>query len=1814
MRLPLLCNYTFIAAVLAANHLSAAEPVTLTFQNGVNGYTGTFDRRITKTGGTDGSTLTAADSNFSIDGGSATVDDSAVCSLLFRFDGAINSIPAGALILEAKITTVTKTAGDSSHSGDGFSVYRLTRPFDSNSGPTDFGSDLLIGDIDLLGGSFHGPNVLGQASVVSADVTNIVQSWVNGAPNYGFGVRDDNGTNGWNLHASGSTTVANRPKLEITYVVDPDLRVDEFRRGLNGDTESMDIYPNGKEVMPRTNPRVYVTQVGTETNEVFMDGLNPANTAEPDISGMLRFANIDSRLQGRKIESAKLRLVTGFSSSDANSAGPFTVHRMMIPFTASNAYADFAGASGAMLSEGQISAPFATFTNMGNGEVVEVDVTEAVKTWASGETNHGFYIGSGTPNGWQIFTMGAAGLTPRGIDMDAAIVRPTLRVLTSPALPVEIVDLAASSRLTHGTPVQFHANASATAPVTVNQVEFFINGQSIGVDMTAPYSVSYPASDMGNFTLTAVMTDSNGLPTTSEAVNFSVVPPAGLGGLYFDGLTDHIALGDAAELKLSTFTVETWFRKESSGIATTTGTGGVVAIPLVAKGRNQADNSTLDTNWFLGIRESDGVLCADFEGGTGTNVPVSGKTAVAEGEWHHAAVSFDGTHLRIYLDGNLEGVVASNGIMPRADSIQHASIATAMNSNGLGEGAFGGFMDEIRVWNTGRTQAQIRQTINSEVATAEGLVARFALSEGSGRSITSSAPAASVGNFLGAPIWTTGASFNNNVLPSVVITTPATNEYFANNASVDFTVAVADPDGSVARVEYFDHGVSIGVVNSAPFSFSYANPPLGQRVITAQVTDNSGGKSWVNDAVVVNVTFPGPVVPGYTAGIIDGKDEELLFGIPAAIPAPWEVVASSASPYAFTGLGTDSGDIAANVNGSPLAFNAGILLTTNTVVNGNMAAADNIVSPYNAGGTYRVASMDNNGPGETQPVLSPESSSFSLGWFPFNQGWIGANFAADGSIIAGSTNLPPSVSVARTAAGTYTITGLPLTGNLLAVSTGSANDNCATTRQVNNNWVVTNCDNNGSNEDGDFAILYVPALAQRVLSGKVGAAAEFTPLNLDAAAVGVKSAQTPQGYLLTFGDGSVINPSNTALFITADGNAGNGPDNIWHYSAAGNSFVVFSHDLPGLNLAFQTGGFRFLAVPLDTPAPGANEVVISALDANAAEDGSDQQLAFTVTRTGSTATNLTVNYTVGGTATQGSDFASIPGSVVIPAGYSSAVINVQVLHDSLLEQTETVAITIAAGSGYTPGVHSVSIGRIRDAAIQVESTTVEFQQGLNGYTGSFQKRVGVEIKMEGDPALPVNYYTETLGSAVPTIGVDGENPDVNDMIRFDGVIGSGQGQVPAGARVLKAELILSTGTGTNDRTNGPFVVDRLISEFGPTSTYVSVSGNSESRQGVRGIMPATLRPVAGFPISEQGQVVAADVTRIVREWASGEPNHGMGIFAAGTSDGWVYGSISNTNVSLRPKLVVTYTTVPVREYTLEADQSSRLDSRSGASPANGHDLDTASIHSQLNDSAEAMLRFPVDAIPAGEEIVKAELLIRTAAGNHDPAGQTTGTIDIRQVLKDWTPTTNFGANGTVEGTHVGESVTTLTGLGQASTTWVDVTSIVNSWRAGAPNYGINLTSRVADQWVIYWPGTSWEQSAPRLRITTRATGTDPVDDPVDLWAESFGAGSIDLNSDDDGDGIKALVEYALGLSPTAKSVLPGITRNGNEVGITFPKGTHAASDNRVTYEIWSSPNLVSWNLEPLAVQTSSAISISEPPTALGGKKFYRLKVIYTPAP
>ncbi|MCT7956395.1 DUF4347 domain-containing protein [Laspinema palackyanum] len=67
---------------------------------------------------------------------------------------------------------------------------------------------------------------------------------------------------------------------------------------------------------------------------------------------------------------------------------------------------------------------------------------------------------------------------------------------------------------------------------------------------------------------------------------------------------------------------------------------------------------------------------------------------------------------------------------------------------------------------------------------------------------------------------------------------------------------------------------------------------------------------------------------------------------------------------------------------------------------------------------------------------------------------------------------------------------------------------------------------------------------------------------------------------------------------------------------------------------------------------------------------------------------MTVNYSVAGTATSGTDYTALSGSVFIPAGATTANINVTPLDDAIDEPDETVKLTVATGTGYNLGTTS----------------------------------------------------------------------------------------------------------------------------------------------------------------------------------------------------------------------------------------------------------------------------------------------------------------------------------------------------------------------------------------------------------------------------------------------------------------------------------------------------------------------------------------------
>ena len=155
-------------------------------------------------------------------------------------------------------------------------------------------------------------------------------------------------------------------------------------------------------------------------------------------------------------------------------------------------------------------------------------------------------------------------------------------------------------------------------------------------------------------------------------------------------------------------------------------------------------------------------------------------------------------------------------------------------------------------------------------------------------------------------------------------------------------------------------------------------------------------------------------------------------------------------------------------------------------------------------------------------------------------------------------------------------------------------------------------------------------------------------------------------------------------------------------------------------------------------------------------------------------------------------------------------------------------------------------------ALALTTNTVSFQNGINGYTGTYD-----------------HYINQT-----PDQGVDGSVlPDVTlngiatqGLIRFDNIFGSNPGQIPLGARILDASLQLSTIGGPDangDDSNGPYTVAGLTSPFNGTTTHATYSGG----HGAWFENGHTTRPQGNFGRLDGGETQATDIRSIVQQWS-----------------------------------------------------------------------------------------------------------------------------------------------------------------------------------------------------------------------------------------------------------------------------------------------------------------------------------------------------------
>lgn len=90
-----------------------------------------------------------------------------------------------------------------------------------------------------------------------------------------------------------------------------------------------------------------------------------------------------------------------------------------------------------------------------------------------------------------------------------------------------------------------------------------------------------------------------------------------------------------------------------------------------------------------------------------------------------------------------------------------------------------------------------------------------------------------------------------NQVPTIRLVSPAPDAILTERPVLNLEVDARDPDGRVARVEFFADGIQLGERTSPPFSWNWLTPLPGQHTLRVRALDNSGAESSFNFSLTI---------------------------------------------------------------------------------------------------------------------------------------------------------------------------------------------------------------------------------------------------------------------------------------------------------------------------------------------------------------------------------------------------------------------------------------------------------------------------------------------------------------------------------------------------------------------------------------------------------------------------------------------------------------------------------------------------------------------------------------------------------------------------------------------------------------------------------------------------------------------------------------------------------------------------------------------------------------------------------------------------
>jgi Tol biopolymer transport system component len=478
----------------------------------------------------------------------------------------------------------------------------------------------------------------------------------------------------------------------------------------------------------------------------------------------------------------------------------------------------------------------------------------------------------------------------------------------APSVTITSPGTATSILVNTATPI----TVSATTTVgVVSTVQFFVNGTSLGTTSVFPYTQTWTPTAVGNYVLSALVTDSFGNRGVSSNVTVTVKasPSVGVTSPVFGSsvtvgttqtvtavaaasnpgatitsvqfLANGISLGTSLAspysvawtpasagtynlTAIATDSIGTQATSSSVAITVTAagggggGGGGGLTAPVVVID-TPANGSTLTVNTSQTISAT-----ASLTNGTVTSVAFSANgTSIGSATVYPYTINWTPTALGTFTITAV--ATGSNGAQATAVNTVTVSSATAPTVS-------------ITAPSTGSTVGvNLAQTITATAASSTGYIASVEfLVNGKPLSTDTVFPytASWTPSGTGTYILTAVAKDNSGVIttsapasitvaasaaPTVSLTNPGSGSSYTIGSSLTLTAAASDSDGTITQVSFYVNGALLSTDTTAPYTSSIWTPASsGNYTLTAQAADNSGN---VTTSTAVTVTIGSNAAP-----------------------------------------------------------------------------------------------------------------------------------------------------------------------------------------------------------------------------------------------------------------------------------------------------------------------------------------------------------------------------------------------------------------------------------------------------------------------------------------------------------------------------------------------------------------------------------------------------------------------------------------------------------------------------------------------------------------------------------------------------------------------------------------------------------------------------------------------------------------------------------------------------------------------------------------------------------------------------------------